>query len=30
MSTEELIKEWADYKYGFVTDVETDSLAQRA
>ncbi len=26
MSAEELIKEWADYKYGFVTDIETESL----
>ena len=25
-STEELLKERSDYKYGFVTDVETDSI----
>ncbi len=26
MSTEELIKERSDYKYGFVTDIETDAI----
>ena len=26
MSTEELLKEREDYKYGFVTDIETESF----
>jgi Fe-S cluster assembly protein SufB len=28
MSTEELLKDLADYKYGFVTEIETDAIAK--